>query len=438
MQITFTDMQMVWGTIHNREAIVSASQEWTAAAAGRAPVIPVGPVAGMSYPPPGPSPGWPGGDLQPAAGPSVRLGWQDQVRLDHYREVLGWEPFPPAPRDFGDKRPSAPRGVSTLAYAPEQQFEAWRAHHAPVMDVGPPPGVTPAHGFVAEFMTCGLGGLSLAYGHADAYSFGQAGGGGRRRTPVGCWRLMLLTVGEIWIETPDGQVHIRPGDLFLLSLDEPFRGRATHHGGLSLTLPRDQFVAAAANFDAAAGTVVTGPLSALLVDYLRSLEARLIGMSPEELALAGRATAEMLAACVGPSRDRQEQARSAIASILFDRARSHIQAHFGDPELTPERVAQDLRVSRSNLYRVFEQAGGVSRYIQQCRLFAAHAALTQESGRRIQDIAYSCGFKLASDFTRAFRREFGFSPREARDAWRKTAGSAAEADDPRFGLAPAE
>ncbi len=246
---------------------------------------------------------------------------------------------------------------------------------------------------------------------------------------------MLLTVGEIWIESPHRQAHVRPGNLFLLSMDEPFRGRATHHGGLWLTLPRDLF-ATAANFDSASGAVLTGPLSALLVDYLRSLEARLIGMSPEELVLAGRATAEMLAACVGPSRDRQEQARGAIASILFDRARSHIQAHFGDPELTPERVAQDLRVSRSNLYRVFEQAGGVSRYIQQCRLFAAHAALTSEGGRRIQDIAYSCGFKLASDFTRAFRREFGFSPREARDAWRKTMGSTAEADDQQFDLTP--
>lgn len=401
--------------------------------AGLAPVIRGEPALGL----PLPLPGLQRGDLHSPARPPVHPGWEDRIRLDHYRGVLEWKPFPPAPHDPGDRRPAVPRGVSTLAYAPEYQFDVWRAHHGPLMDIGLPPGTTPAHGFVAEFMTCGLGGLSLAYGHADAHSFGQAlGQAGGRRTPVGCWRLMLLAVGEIWVETPDGQVHVRPGDLFLLSLDEPFRGRATHYGGLSLTLPRDLFVAAAANFDSASGAVLTGPLSALLVDYLRSLEARLIGMSPEELVLAGRATAEMLAACVGPSRDRQEQVRSAIASILFDRARSHIQAHFGDPELTPERVAQDLRVSRSNLYRVFEQAGGVSRYIQQCRLFAAHAALTHEGGRRIQDIAYSCGFKLASDFTRAFRREFGFSPREARDAWRKTVEPAAEAEDPRFGLAP--
>lgn len=372
--------------------------------------------------------------LRPVPRPAVCAGWEDRVRLGHYRDVLEWQPLPPQPHDLGDRRPSVPRGISTLAYAPEQQFEVWRSHLGSMLDARLPPGVTPAAGFLAEFMVCGLGGLTAAFGHADAYSFshvlGQPGPGARR-TPVGCWSLTLLTVGELWVEGPDGEAHVRPGDLFLMSLDEPFRGRATHCGGLFLTLPRDMFAAAAANFDAASGTVLTGPLAALLVDYLRSLEARLIGMTVEDLVLAGRATAEMLAACVGPSRDRQEQARGTIASILFDRARSHIQAHFGDPELTPERVAQDLRVSRSNLYRVFEQAGGVSRYIQQCRLFAAHAALTHENGRRIQDIAYSCGFKLASDFTRAFRREFGYSPREAREAWRKPA-------EPTIGPAPAE
>lgn len=423
----------------NRSSVRSFGDDAVAhAPVGLAPAIPDRPAPALSLPRIGSSfdPGAlsevPGGDSQFLQ--FVQPGWQDRVQLGHYRDVLGWEPLPPAPREFGDRRPSVPSGISTLAYAPEQQFEVWRSHKGPVMDVGLPPGVTPADGFVAEFMTCGLGGLHVAFGHADAHSFSHALGG--RCAPIGCWRLMLLTVGEIWIESPDRQAHIRPGDLFLLSLDEPFRGRATHHGGLSLTLPRDLFAAAAANFDGAAGDILTGPLAGLLVDYLRSLEARLIGMSPEDLVLVGRATAEMLTACVGPSRYRQEQARSTIASILFDRARSHIQAHFGDPELTPERVAQDLRVSRSNLYRVFEQAGGVSRYIQQCRLFAAHAALTHESGRRIQDIAYSCGFKLASDFTRAFRREFGFSPREARDAWRNQGEPAAE--DPRFGLAPAE
>jgi len=356
-------------------------------------------------------------DCSVLGGSSVSQEWQERIQLHPYRDLMPWQPLPKAPAGFGDRKPAAPRGISTAAYAPEEQFEAWRCHVAPFMDVGLPPGTAPADGFLAEFMICSLGGIGVASGRADAFSFSHAPGHSApepRRAPIGCWRLMLMTEGEMWVESSDRHAHVRPGDLFLLSLDAAFRGRGTRQAGLCLTLPRDAFAAAAAGFDRASGAVLTGPLAALLVDYLRSLEVRLVGMTPDDLMQAGRATAEMLAACIRPSRDPLEEAQSTVASVLFDRARSYIQAHFGNPELTPERVAQDLRVSRSNLYRVFERAGGVSRYIQQCRLFAAHAALSSESGRRIQDIAYGCGFKLASDFTRAFKREFGYSPREAR------------------------
>ncbi len=116
----------------------------------------------------------------------MQPGWQDRIQLDHYRDVLGWEPLPPAPRDFGDRRPSVPCGISTLAYAPEAQFEVWRSHQGPIMDVGLPPGVTPADGFVAEFMTCGLGGLRAAFGHAGAHSFSHSlGGRAARRSAAG-------------------------------------------------------------------------------------------------------------------------------------------------------------------------------------------------------------------------------------------------------------
>jgi AraC-like DNA-binding protein len=101
--------------------------------------------------------------------------------------------------------------------------------------------------------------------------------------------------------------------------------------------------------------------------------------------------------------------------MLFERARLYIQNYLGESDLTPERVAQQLRVSRSNLYRTFEHVGGVARFIQQKRLRAAHAELVARPDRQVQEIAYRYGFKLASDFTRAYRREFGMSPREARE-----------------------
>ncbi|WP_245329086.1 helix-turn-helix transcriptional regulator [Bradyrhizobium centrolobii] len=85
-------------------------------------------------------------------------------------------------------------------------------------------------------------------------------------------------------------------------------------------------------------------------------------------------------------------------------------------------MAQQLRISRSNLYRAFESVGGVAGYIQRKRLRAAHAELVGSADRQVQEIAYRHGFKLASDFARAFRREFGVSPREMRERTRRSTG----------------
>jgi AraC-like DNA-binding protein len=144
-----------------------------------------------------------------------------------------------------------------------------------------------------------------------------------------------------------------------------------------------------------------------------------ITMSTDELKQAGRATADMIAACIQPSADRLEQARGSFESVMFEHARLYIENHLGEFDLTPERVAQQLRISRSNLYRAFESVGGVAGYILRKRLRAAHAELVVSTDSQVQEIAYRHGFKLASDFARAFRREFGISPREARERARR-------------------
>jgi AraC-like DNA-binding protein len=73
-----------------------------------------------------------------------------------------------------------------------------------------------------------------------------------------------------------------------------------------------------------------------------------------------------------------------------------------------------IGMSRSNLYRLFEDTGGVARYIQ-CERLKQHAVLT-DSGttRSISAIAEDLCFADASGFSRAFKREFGHSPGEVR------------------------
>jgi AraC-like DNA-binding protein len=76
-------------------------------------------------------------------------------------------------------------------------------------------------------------------------------------------------------------------------------------------------------------------------------------------------------------------------------------------------------MSRSQLYRLLEGEGGVTRYIQRHRLRASYAALTDPlDDRPVAAVAEACGFHDPSTFSRTFRREFGLSPTDVRAAAR--------------------
>jgi AraC-like DNA-binding protein len=72
-------------------------------------------------------------------------------------------------------------------------------------------------------------------------------------------------------------------------------------------------------------------------------------------------------------------------------------------------------MSRSQLYRVLESEGGAARYIQRLRLLESFAILGDVSNNfPIGKIAEMLCFADASSFSRAFRQEFGTTPREVR------------------------
>jgi AraC-like DNA-binding protein len=74
-------------------------------------------------------------------------------------------------------------------------------------------------------------------------------------------------------------------------------------------------------------------------------------------------------------------------------------------------------MSRSNLYRLFEDTGGVARYIQRERLIEAHAIFSDpKKTQSVSEIAEDLCFANASSFSRTFKREFGYTPSDVRSA----------------------
>jgi AraC-like DNA-binding protein len=104
---------------------------------------------------------------------------------------------------------------------------------------------------------------------------------------------------------------------------------------------------------------------------------------------------------------------------LYRAARRFIADRCTDPDLTPDRVALSVNCSRASLYRVFaEHDEGVGAVIWASRLARAYGMLrsAESAGMLVADIAMLCGFREVPTFTRMFRRRYGMSPSEAREA----------------------
>ncbi|MCJ2070448.1 helix-turn-helix domain-containing protein [Methylobacterium sp. J-030] len=97
----------------------------------------------------------------------------------------------------------------------------------------------------------------------------------------------------------------------------------------------------------------------------------------------------------------------------------------GRADLTPERIAAALRISRTSLYRLFAPCGGVMGYVYEQRLLAMRAALADPvEPRTITQLADDHGFVSLPHFSRSFRARFDVTPR----AWRAHALAQAKSE----------
>lgn len=88
-----------------------------------------------------------------------------------------------------------------------------------------------------------------------------------------------------------------------------------------------------------------------------------------------------------------------------------------DEEYTLLRLATEANLSLYHFLRVFEQIAGLTphQYLLRIRLRNAAMRLVEQPAK-ILDIAFDSGFSDVSNFNRAFRAEFGMSPRKYRQS----------------------
>lgn len=109
-------------------------------------------------------------------------------------------------------------------------------------------------------------------------------------------------------------------------------------------------------------------------------------------------------------------ARAVINHETLLRIIGQMEAHIDEP-VALEKVAASSSLSRRQVERLFSKQIGRSpaRYYLEIRLERAHL-LIMNSQMPIVEIAMACGFISASHFSKAYRENYGITPREARSA----------------------
>ena len=171
-----------------------------------------------------------------------------------------------------------------------------------------------------------------------------------------------------------------PGVMF--DLARPVTNWVSRNASLRVMIPRDQLDAVVPPGQIH-GLVLNGGAGALLSGYLDVLLQQLDQLAPADAPYVARATRDIVAACLLPSRDRAERAAAPIAATELHAVRQYIEGT-ASPDVAPAKICRAVGLSRSTLYRLFERFGGVAAYIQARRLARVRALLVDpRENRRI-------------------------------------------------------
>ncbi|WP_246147836.1 helix-turn-helix domain-containing protein [Nonomuraea turkmeniaca] len=219
----------------------------------------------------------------------------------------------------------------------------------------------------------------------------------------------------------DGRrAEVGEGDLVVYDTTRPYffdypQRFSTH----VFQLPRRVLGVPEADIRRVTGTAIgtTDGFGSMLVPFLATLAASAHAYTPAVADRLAGNVVDLFSTLVAERTNQVTLEADTARAHLVLQVRDHINRNLGDPDLSPESIAQALRISIRYLHRVFEGEGiTVGRLIQHRRLEECGRELARR-GRTVPTVsvvAQRWGFVNPAHFSRAFRAVYGVSPREWR------------------------
>lgn len=231
-----------------------------------------------------------------------------------------------------------------------------------------------------------------------------------------------------WVGEFDGRpCELRPGQVCVIDFTRPWYVRTAPTDFILLVVPRPPLLALAPQAHELHGRLLDGAAAGILAEHFAALVRHLPQAAASDVPVIRRSTLHMIAESLDTLAPGEASDPASLEARVADRVRRYVEEHLGAPELSPETICRALGISRSKLYRVFPGGGGIAGYIQRRRLEAVHVRLSDPAETRtLAEIARAYGFASHAHFSTAFRRRFGYTPRDARQGAASTmAGGAA-------------
>ena len=236
-----------------------------------------------------------------------------------------------------------PETFATHPLRPQDQFEAWREWHQPVLDFLP--GESTSYGFQAEVHLWKLGGLAMSRTSTPPVRVARTKSK-LQRDPIDHWVLSYSVRGTHFTNTAEATVEVPPKVPFLSSLGQEFLHERTHIDRVQFLMARDAFRDIAPLLDAACGSLLDTPLGHLLGDYMLALERHLPAVIEGDLPRLISAVGAMVAAAAAPSSQRTSLAKPLIDLGRKERVRQAVRRHLRTPTLEPKTLARLVGVSQ--------------------------------------------------------------------------------------------
>ncbi|HMM62739.1 MAG: helix-turn-helix domain-containing protein [Mesorhizobium sp.] len=242
----------------------------------------------------------------------------------------------------------------------------------------------------------------------------------------------LVTVpmrSEVYFSQCGSEVRCAPGGFFLERSHEPYEFSHDEPAELWVLKVESQPLAerirgpdrfCSLQFEAQNGA------GGLFTDMLHLLPGRFDTMNAESRVAVGRQLIDLLVLAIKADDRVLGSGQSSVRNAHLARIEAYVRANLRDARLDPDRVARACGLSTRYVHELFKDTGQtIASWIRDQRLAACRAALDDPANRRTAaEIAYGWGFNDQTQFSRAFKAQYGLPPGEYRDQARHRPSSA--------------